>query len=47
MAAAIGEVKNPNKSGEAVLREPKEILEEMGKLDEGSGNVIKEIKKMI
>lgn len=40
-------VKNPNKGGEAVLREPKEILEEMKGLDEESGNIFKAIKHLI
>jgi len=39
--------KNPNKAAEAALREPKEILEEMGKLDEEGmkvlGDIIKEL----
>lgn len=38
-------VKNPNKSDETILREPKEILEEMKKLDEESGEVFKIIEK--
>ncbi len=40
-------VKNPNKNDEAVLREPKVILEEMKKLDEESGEIFKNIKKLI
>ncbi len=40
-------VKNPNKGGEAVLREPGEILDEMGELDHNSGKILDEIKKMI
>jgi type I restriction enzyme M protein len=39
-------VKNPAKSGEAILRKPKEILEEMGKLDEESANILSIIKKV-
>lgn len=35
--------KNPNKGGEMVLREPKEILEEMKKLDKQSEDIIKSI----
>ncbi len=37
-------VKNPNKNDEVVLREPKEILEEMKKLDEEIGEIFKNIK---
>ncbi len=40
-------VKNPNKNNEQTLREPKEILEEMKKLDEGSGKVLKEIQSLM
>lgn len=40
-------VKNPNKNDEVVLREPKEILEEMGRLDEESEDVLKSIRKLI
>jgi type I restriction enzyme M protein len=40
-------VKNPNKNDEVVLREPKEILEEMKKLDEESGEIFKNIKHII
>lgn len=40
-------VKNPNKNDEVVLREPKEILEEMRKLDEESGEILKNINKII
>jgi type I restriction enzyme M protein len=40
-------VKNPNKNDEVVLREPKEIMEEMKKLDEESKEVLEEIKKLI
>jgi len=40
-------VKNPNKNDEVVLREPKEILEEMKKLDEESGEIFKNIKHLI
>lgn len=36
-------VKNPNKSREATLREPKKILEEMGRLDEESVEIMKKI----
>ncbi len=40
-------VKNPNRNDEIVLREPKEILSEISKLDAESGNVLDRIKKMI
>ena len=40
-------VKNPNKGGEVALREPKEILKEMSKLDKESGNILDVINKMI
>lgn len=40
-------VKNPNKSGEIALREPKEILEEMDKLDKESVKIFSDIKKII
>ena len=36
-------VKNPNKGGEAALREQKEILEEMGRLDVASGEIMDSI----
>jgi len=38
-------VKNPSKGGEVALREPKEILEEMGKLDKENKSLLGEIKK--
>lgn len=40
-------VKNPNKSDEVVLREPKEILEEMKKLDKESEEILKTIKQFL
>jgi len=40
-------VKNPNKSDEVVLREPKEILEEMRGLDKESGDILSKINKFI
>jgi type I restriction enzyme M protein len=40
-------VKNPNKKDEVVLREPKKILEEMGKLDKESGEILNNIKKYL
>lgn len=36
-------VKNPNRNNEAVLREPKEILEEMKRLDEESAEILNNI----
>ena len=40
-------VKNPNKSGEVALREPKDILEEMSEIDKNSEEILKEIKKFL
>ncbi|MCK5413283.1 MAG: N-6 DNA methylase [Candidatus Pacebacteria bacterium] len=40
-------VKNPNKNDEVILREPKEILEEMKKLDKESREILGKIKKLI
>lgn len=40
-------VKNPNKNDEVVLREPKEILEEIKKLDEESVVILNDIKKLL
>ncbi|MBU2233952.1 type I restriction-modification system subunit M [Patescibacteria group bacterium] len=40
-------VKNPNKGGEVALREPKEILEEMKKLDSESAAALADIFKFI
>ena len=40
-------VKNPNKKDETVLREPKEILEDMKKLDEESNKILMNIRKII
>ncbi|MBU0578816.1 type I restriction-modification system subunit M [Patescibacteria group bacterium] len=39
--------KNPNKNDEVILREPKEILKEMRKLDVESGEIIVNIKDLI
>jgi type I restriction enzyme M protein len=39
--------KNPQKKEESVLREPKEILEEMKKLDKESADILNSILKMI
>ncbi|MEA3329487.1 MAG: N-6 DNA methylase [Nanoarchaeota archaeon] len=40
-------VKNPNKKNEVVLREPEEIIKEMGKLDKESEEILKTIKELI
>lgn len=40
-------VRNPSKKQEISLREPKEILEEMRRLDEESGEILGEIKRII
>ncbi|MFA7244898.1 MAG: N-6 DNA methylase [Candidatus Magasanikbacteria bacterium] len=40
-------VKNPNKKEEDVLREPKEILEEIKGLDEDSGEIFEKIKNIL
>jgi len=40
-------VKNPTKSNEVVLRDTKEILEEMKKLDDESGKILEGILKLI
>ena len=40
-------VKNPNKKEEAPLRDPKEILKEIKKLDEESADILKSIKRLI
>lgn len=40
-------VKNPNKGEEVALRTPKEILKEMGKLDEESGKILNIISKFV
>ena len=40
-------VKNPNKKGETVLRQPKEILEEMKTLDEESAEILNSILELI
>jgi type I restriction enzyme M protein len=40
-------VKNPNKSTETTLREPKEILEGIKQLDEESNNIMKSIKEAL
>ena len=40
-------VRNPNKGGEVVLRKPKEILEEMKKLDKESKEILNQISNKI
>lgn len=40
-------VKNPTKGNEVLLRESKDILKEMKKLDEESGNILDSIKKIV
>lgn len=40
-------VKNPNKNDEVVLREPKEILEEMNNLDKETNQILERIKKLL
>ena len=39
-------VKNPNKNDEAVLREPKDILDEIKELDSESEEIFKNINKI-
>lgn len=40
-------VKNPNKKDETVLREPKEILVEIAKLDKESAEILKKVKELL
>lgn len=40
-------VKNPNKNDEVILRDPKEILSELEKLDENSKEILEKIKKLV
>jgi hypothetical protein len=40
-------VKNPDKAGEAALREPKEILEEIKDLDKENEIILDNIKKFL
>ena len=40
-------VKNPNKKDETVLREPKEILAEISKLDQESAEILKKVKELL
>lgn len=39
--------KNPNKNDEVILREPRDILEEMSKLDKENESVLRDINKII
>jgi len=40
-------VKNPNKKDETILREPKEILAEIAKLDKEGVEILKKVKELI
>ena len=40
-------IKNPNKKDETALREPKEILAEISKLDKESADILKKVKELI
>jgi len=40
-------VKNTNKGGKAALREPKEILDEMKRLDKESTDILKAIRVLV
>jgi type I restriction enzyme M protein len=40
-------VKNPSKGGEVILREPKEILHQIKKLDEESGKILAGLEKLV
>lgn len=40
-------VKNPNKGGKVAIREPKEILEEIERLDKESGKILEKIKQSL
>ena len=40
-------VKNPNKKDETILREPKEILAEISKLDKESAEILKKVKEIL
>jgi len=40
-------VKNPNRKDDSVLREPKEIIEEIGELDKKSSEILKKIKELV
>ena len=40
-------VKNPNKKDDSVLREPKDIIEEIGELDKKLSEILKKIKELV
>ncbi|MFH1971783.1 MAG: SAM-dependent DNA methyltransferase, partial [Patescibacteria group bacterium] len=40
-------VKNPNKKDDNVLREPKEIIEEMKDLDEKSAEILERVRGLV
>jgi type I restriction enzyme M protein len=40
-------VRNPNKNDEVILRDPKEILDEIKQLDEESASVLNAIRRML
>ncbi|MFH1938492.1 MAG: SAM-dependent DNA methyltransferase, partial [Patescibacteria group bacterium] len=40
-------VKNPNKKDEGVLREPKEIIEEMRELDKKSAEILERVRGVV
>jgi type I restriction enzyme M protein len=40
-------VKNPNRKDEAVLRDPKEIIDEMRELDKESAEILKTIQGLV
>ena len=40
-------VKNPNKKDDSVLREPKEIIEEIGELDKESAKILEKVRELI
>jgi len=40
-------VKNPNKKDDSILREPKEIIKEIGELDKKSAEILKRVKELV
>ena len=40
-------VKNPNKKDDSIVREPKEIIEEIGELDKKSAEILKRVKELV
>ena len=40
-------VKNPNKKDDTILREPKEILEEIAALDKESAEILKKVRELV